>query len=765
MSARGAQEDRTQPQGDPVGTEVPIEIGGFPVVRVLGEGGMGHVYACRDEKLDRLVAVKVLRSDLARQPALVERFLREARAMARIASPHVVTVHQVGEGDDGTPFLVMEMLEGEDLAARLQRKGPLAPYDAVAYVRDAVFGLAAAAEAGIIHRDVKPANLFVVDGRVKLTDFGLARPMDGDPRLTQEGLVVGTPHYLAPEAARGQLHDEASDIYALGATLFELLTGHPPYPGTAALDVVSAHLTKPVPSVRKERPEVPAEVERLVKRMMAKQVKDRLGDYPSLSAALDEVLAQLTPSPFSLEAHRAPTDEGLHQVDPRISSPQVKTATLTVMLTDIAGYTERTSQQSREAAARWLQLHDALLTPVLKAFGGRVVKTLGDAFLVTFASPTDAVLCGTAIQDRLFLHNQRATEPDQIRVRVALSAGEVRVHKGDVLGEPVNLASRLEELCEPGQVVLSDAVFSTMNVAEVPVEPVGERSFKGIHRPVKVYRAKPRGAPGEPPFAGQALSRAGLDELPGLPRRAAGTTRSSMADLVLARFGDAVRSALEHAGPRNFAFGVAAVGIAVLVGVGAFLALTSGRELSPEEAAGVRKEIRAIPRKERSGGQELRLGHAHRALGEEVEALKAYRRAVDKGAHDDRALAFALSSLDEDESEVAVALLSAWPEDIEDELTELLGGPWWPRHNALRALEKRGQATDAQRQEVGLKDLLEGETCGQRRFGLMLLKRVGIGPRVIEAVRAAGERMPDNMCMALDLAGVEEAVASRAPTR
>ena len=761
MSVRGAPDDKTQVTREPMATEVPLSIGGFPVVRLLGEGGMGRVYACRDEKLDRIVAVKVLRTDLARQPALVERFLREARAMARIASPHVVTVYQVGErDDDGAPFLVMEMLEGEDLSARVARRGRLSPFDAVGYARDAVQGLAAAAEAGIIHRDVKPANLFVVDGRVKLTDFGLARPLDGDPRLTQEGLVVGTPHYLAPEAARGQLHDEASDIYALGATLFELLTGHPPYPGQAALDVVSAHLTKPVPSVRKERPEVPLEVERLVKRMMAKQVKDRFRDYKALTQAIDEVLAHIQPSAFSLEGREAPPD--VAHADARISSPTVKTATLTVMLTDIAGYTERTSQQSREQSARWLELHDALITPVLRAFGGRVVKTLGDAFLVTFSSPTDAVLCGTAIQDRLFLHNQRAVEPDRIRVRVALSAGEVRVHKGDVLGEPVNLVSRLEELARPGEVLLSDAVFSTMNVAEVAVDAVGEHHFKGISRPVKVYRARAVSEEGEPPFQRRALERAGLDELPGLPRRALGTTRSSLADLVLRRFGGSVRELAERVPGRGatlIAAGLVALLLVVVVG---YLAVGSlGGTMSPEQAMAVRKQLGAVPRKDRSGAQELRLGHAHRALGDEVEALKAYQRALDKGARDDEALAYALSSLDEDESEEAVQLISAWPGDISKELVALLDDSWWPRHNALRALEKRGVATDAQRQEVGLKDLLEGETCGQRRFGLLLLKRIGIGPKVVEGVRAAGERMPDNLCMALDLAGVEAAVAAR----
>jgi len=261
------------------GGGVPLSIGGFPVVRVLGEGGMGRVFACRDENLDRVVAIKVLRHDLATQPAIVQRFLREAKAMAKIHSPQVAIVHTAGE-EDGVPFLVMELLDGEDLSMRVARKGQLGVAEALSYTRDSVLGLAHAAEAGIIHRDVKPANLFLVDGRVKLTDFGLALPVDaGDARLTQAGLVVGTPHYLSPELARGGEADEASDIYSLGATFFELLTGSPPYPGEAALDVVSAHLHQPTPSLKKKRADVPDVVHRLHQKMMAKKHAQRFTSY------------------------------------------------------------------------------------------------------------------------------------------------------------------------------------------------------------------------------------------------------------------------------------------------------------------------------------------------------------------------------------------------------------------------------------------------------------------------------------------------------
>ncbi len=209
----------------------------------------------------------------------------------------------------------------------------------------------------------------------------------------------------------------------------------------------------------------------------------------------------------------------------------MRTANLAIVFTDIEGFTERTSRQSYEENARMLRIHDALLEPLFKAFGGKKIKTIGDAFLVVFESPTSAVLCGMAIQDRLWSYNQRASREDQIRIRVAVAQGEVRLEKGDVFGEAVNVAARLEGLAKPGEVLFTEAVYLVMNRAEVPAAPHGEHTFKGIPEPVKVYRAAggtyrlesggevdgdggPEPTPGasagselEPPFGGHALGR------------------------------------------------------------------------------------------------------------------------------------------------------------------------------------------------------------------------------------------------------------------
>lgn len=201
----------------------------------------------------------------------------------------------------------------------------------------------------------------------------------------------------------------------------------------------------------------------------------------------------------------------------------MKTSNLAIVFTDIKGFTARTSLQTHEENRRMLALHDALLTPVFKAFGGRQVKTIGDAFLVVFESPTQAVLCGVAIQDRLWDYNRRVAEPEQIHVRVAINMGEVRVEKGDVFGEPVNIAARVEGLADAGEVLFTEAVYLAMNKAEVPSEDRGHHELKGIPEKIRVYRvpqgayrlgvqppaepAPPADAAPRPPYGGLALER------------------------------------------------------------------------------------------------------------------------------------------------------------------------------------------------------------------------------------------------------------------
>ncbi|MFY0575555.1 adenylate/guanylate cyclase domain-containing protein [Cystobacter fuscus] len=166
----------------------------------------------------------------------------------------------------------------------------------------------------------------------------------------------------------------------------------------------------------------------------------------------------------------------------------MKTANLAIVFTDIQGFSERTSRQTLEENERLLRVHSELLVPLFKAFGGRILKSIGDAFLVTFESPTQAVLCGMAIQDRLWQYNQTASEAERLDVRVAINVGEVRLEEQDVFGEPVNIAARVESITEAGEVFFTEAVYLAMNKAEVPSREVGLFELKGIPSKIRVFR-------------------------------------------------------------------------------------------------------------------------------------------------------------------------------------------------------------------------------------------------------------------------------------
>ncbi len=276
-------------------------LGAYRVEGTIGSGSMGEVFRGIDTGLNRRVAIKILSEKHRDSPELRARFVREGRAVAAISHPNVVQVFATGQYDE-RPYIAMELLDGTDLGSIVEKKGPLDSLAATNVVLDAAQGLAAAAKAGLIHRDVKPSNLVrLVDGKVKVTDFGLAKPVDpgAEPALTAMGVVVGTPDYIAPEQARGEAIDERVDIYALGGTLYFLLTGIPPFrTGKPAEDkylkVVARHLRNPPPDAAQTNPEVDRDLAALARAMMAKKAPERPG-YEDLVMQLTSILARLDP--------------------------------------------------------------------------------------------------------------------------------------------------------------------------------------------------------------------------------------------------------------------------------------------------------------------------------------------------------------------------------------------------------------------------------------------------------------------------------------
>ncbi len=281
-------------------------LGAYRVESLLGSGSMGEVFRGVDVGLNRRVAIKILSEKHRDSAELRARFVREGRAVAAVSHPNVVQVFATGTYDE-RPYIAMEFLDGTDLGSLVEKQGALDSRTVVRAAFDAASGLEAASKAGLIHRDVKPSNLVRLgDGTVKVTDFGLAKPVDpgSEPALTAMGVVVGTPDYIAPEQARGEPIDERVDIYALGGSLFFMLVGMPPFrtgrPGEDKyLKVVARHLRQPAPSASARSAVVDPALSELVQQMMAKRREERPG-YPELLAQLTECAARLDPSGESL---------------------------------------------------------------------------------------------------------------------------------------------------------------------------------------------------------------------------------------------------------------------------------------------------------------------------------------------------------------------------------------------------------------------------------------------------------------------------------
>jgi len=283
----------------------PKVIGGHQLVAKLGQGGMGTVFKAIQLSMQREVALKVLTPALARDKEFTERFIREARAAGKVIHPNVISCFDVGM-DHGVAYMSLELVSGGDALKRAQAAGgKLQEREALEIIRDCAHGLAAIAKAGLIHRDIKPANIFLTeDGHAKLADLGLARSSSGDDRMTQTGAAVGSPAYMAPEQAKG-IHDLdiRADIYALGATLYHLLCGQPPFTGSSVFATVNKVINEPTPDPRVLTPAITTATVGIIRTMMAKDREQRFQTPEALAAAVEAVLAGKAPTALHPAAH------------------------------------------------------------------------------------------------------------------------------------------------------------------------------------------------------------------------------------------------------------------------------------------------------------------------------------------------------------------------------------------------------------------------------------------------------------------------------
>jgi serine/threonine protein kinase len=340
----------------------------YEIVGHIGKGGMGVVYLAEDTVLQRAVAIKMIAGSPTDEPRGLDRFLREARSAARLQHANVVAIYDVDE-DQGTHYLVMEFVPGPSAEQIGARDGPLPWKQAVQIVADACRGLIAAHASGLIHRDIKPANLLVsATGEVKLGDFGLAKAVADDGVSVTQQHVRGTPLYMSPEQTRNEDLDERSDLYSLGATLYALLAGEPPYGGKDWFATMYAHSTAPIPDPRRKNADVPEAVVKIIQRAMAKKRSDRYADAEAMLEALDAVLGpkreDLRPLAEDFEVPRVPTTASSI---PDVRKPTQSRRWLVVSVCIVGFFLLTGIGIACAGAAGWLWFHRTPAQPALTA--------------------------------------------------------------------------------------------------------------------------------------------------------------------------------------------------------------------------------------------------------------------------------------------------------------------------------------------------------------------------------------------------------------
>ena len=534
-------------------------IPGHRIERILGTGGMGVVYLATDETLEREVAIKLLSADSSEAGA---RFLREARSMANVKHPNILPIYTFGECDDGA-YLVMEYCAGGSLSGRIHDGTAVGV--AVETVAKIAHALAAAWKKGIVHRDIKPANILLdEDGGLFVADFGLAKRVgtQGDASLTQEGIFVGTPHYIAPEVVSGEKADHRSDIYALGIVAFELLTGERPFEASSAAAVVALQIHGQFPNLHEKCPQASEQLVALVESMTAKDPAARPQSYEDLLQRLESSAVRMQASAASesgrkrifmdrhnldisaedlatahqhdlaiqsqygvkaltywfdhehgrvhclLEAPNAEAVTALHreahgdlpneimEVQPEVveafmgrmadpeglgDKPLSESGFRTLMVTTVANAAALANELGDEAALDAIGEHASVLAKILDTHEGRRVRSVGDGFLASFASTSQAVECAMAMQ------RETVAGDGSVHIKIGLNAGEPVAKNNDLFGTTVNLTDAICSHSDADLIVVSQVIRDLCRGKKLPFTERGEVELAGFDEPMRLF--------------------------------------------------------------------------------------------------------------------------------------------------------------------------------------------------------------------------------------------------------------------------------------
>ncbi len=462
-------------------------LGRYQIESELGAGGMGEVFKAEDLELKRKVAIKALPHSFAADEERMARFKVEARAVAALNHPNIVTIYSV-ECVDGVHFLVMELVEGATLKDVILEDG----FDSSQFFKVAIpmaDALSAAHAKGIAHRDLKPSNVMITsEGTPKVIDFGLAKLLESDEKpthqegssqkmthTTQSGLLIGTLPYMSPEQIKGIALDERSDLFSLGAILFEMATGQTPFHGETNPELISSILRDPPNPNATFNKSLPDQIHHLVHRCLQKDIEKRIQSAREINEALKTIQAQ--------SSRRTSVSES-YQTQPGSSSSGLAA----ILFTDMVGYSSLMHRNEKQAMG-FLDEQIRIIQAACDEHQGRILKKIGDGALMCFSSAVAAVKCAVQIQKNIAERNAALPEDKRFQLRAGIHLGDVVHQENDLFGDDVNIAARVESQCPHGGVCLTRQVHDIVShrVNETFLS-MGTRQLKGIQKPFELFQ-------------------------------------------------------------------------------------------------------------------------------------------------------------------------------------------------------------------------------------------------------------------------------------